>query len=203
MGLHSQVVWRNQKKLNQLTRYSGVAFQDVTAIQSEVDVDQIRLVDVWPPRKTSAKVPSEISYSSAPGRERQWGSDISQEAVKMVWTKMELDQQERSEELRMILDALNGMNNLDLKAIERSRGIPDYPAMDPVDIVADYLSKVRAHLVQTLEATYGKEYLTIIPIDLVITVPAVSSFHPIRFHASLTEFKGLVGFSQRSNFPCY
>ena len=203
MGLHSQVVWRNQKKLNQLTIYSGVAFQDVTAIQSEVDVDQIRLVDVWPPRKTSAKVPSEISYSSAPGRERQWGSDISQEAVKMVWTKMELDQQERSDELRMILDALNGMNNLDLKAIERSRGIPDYPAMDPVDIVADYLSKVRAHLVQTLEATYGKEYLTIIPIDLVITVPAVSSFHLIRFHASLTEFKGLVRFSQRSNFPCY
>ncbi|OCK81694.1 actin-like ATPase domain-containing protein [Lepidopterella palustris CBS 459.81] len=158
------------------TTFTGVAFRDVLMNQNNVNVDDgLRLVDVWPPRVTSVKVPSEISFSAAPGRESQWGFDISQKATKMVWTKLELDQQERSDELRMILSALNGMKNLDLSAIEKSHGIPDYPAMDPEDIVADYLSKVRAHVVQTLVQTYGAEYLSIIPIDIVITVPAVWS----------------------------
>ncbi|KAF2192229.1 hypothetical protein K469DRAFT_620267 [Zopfia rhizophila CBS 207.26] len=165
------------------TTFTGIAFQSLTGIEGELDVDEFNIVDIWPPRVTSEKVPSEISYSPAPGRERQWGYDISQPAdmdrgaLKLRWTKLELDQQGRTEELRMILDALNGMKNLSLTEIERSHGIPDYPAMSPVDIVADYLSKVREYLLETLPRDHGvaREYLDTIDIDLVITVPAIWS----------------------------
>jgi hypothetical protein len=92
----------------------------------------------------------------------------------MVWTKLELAQQRRPEELRMILDALNGMENLDFDTIRRSGGLPEYPAKDPVDIVADYLTFVREHLMENLVQDYGPHYISTVPVDIVFAVPAVS-----------------------------
>lgn len=92
----------------------------------------------------------------------------------MSWTKLELEEQERREELRLILEALTAMGNLDISSIERSYGLPSYPGVDPMDIVTDYLTLVRNHIWTFLGNKYGTVYLDITPIDLVITIPAVN-----------------------------
>jgi hypothetical protein len=133
----------------------------------------------WP-KHADDKVPSEISYSPSQGFGLQWGYDISPGSCKLVWTKLELDQQRRSDELRMLLDALIGMGNLDVRKIEQASGLPPYPGKDPVELVGDYLSSVREHLMHLLVNTYGADYLSTVPIDLVVTVPAVcQSVHQI------------------------
>jgi hypothetical protein len=148
----------------------GVAYQEVTGTDNN---DSEIVISNWP-KTVAEKVPSEISYSPAPGGERQWGYEFGPLACKLVWTKLELAQQRRPEELRMILDALNGMENLDFDTIRRSGGLPEYPAKDPVDIVADYLTYVREHLMENLVQDYGPHYISTVPVDIVFAVPAVS-----------------------------
>jgi hypothetical protein len=91
----------------------------------------------------------------------------------MIWTKLQLDQQERVEELRLILKSLIATDNLDYERIRRERGLPSFPAKEPVDIVADYLGKVREVVVEQLLRTFGRVLMSRIITDIVITVPAV------------------------------
>jgi hypothetical protein len=140
--------------------------------QGEADIRSSRTVRGWP-RTTNDKVPSEISYSATLEQSYQWGFNIDSDSQKMIWTKMELDQQGRQQELQWILDALIGMNNLDIHEIRRTNGLPSYPAKEPVEIVADYLSRVRAELITELNERHGSAVLAIMVIDLVVTVPAV------------------------------
>ena len=96
----------------------------------------------------------------------------------MVWTKLELDQQGRKEELQWILDGLIGMRSLDF-----SNGLPSYPAKEPVDIVADFLRKVRETVLGFLARPATRATFDRADIDLVVTEPAVTqpkSCHPIR-----------------------
>jgi hypothetical protein len=86
---------------------------------------------------------------------------------------MELDQQGREQELQCILDGLIGMKNLGLDEIRRESGLPSYPAKEPVDIVADYLSKIRGILVEELVLNLGQAVFSNLVTDIVITVPAV------------------------------
>ncbi|KAI9867895.1 MAG: hypothetical protein M1813_007717 [Trichoglossum hirsutum] len=151
----------------------GVAFHPVTGERDELNVDEIRLLDQWGD-EVSFKVPSVISFSPT----IRWGFDLSKDAGALAWTKLELEQQERPDELRMILSALIGMNDLDYSKIVESDGLPKYPTKDPVDIVAEYLSKIREYLVHTLREIYTVEYLLTTAVDLVITVPAVGDCHP-------------------------
>ena len=120
------------------------------------------------------KVPSEIAYSPAEAQNAQWGNDIGDSSFKLVWTKLELEEQGRLEELDVILKALDGMQNLDLNHIKRSMGMPVYPAKEPVEIVTDYLSLVREHLIQEdMLHSLGQATLDRTPIDLVLTCPTV------------------------------
>jgi hypothetical protein len=142
----------------------------VTYEKGRADIQESKIITNWP-KKTHHKAPSEISYSAAAGDNRQWGSDIHDGSQKMIWTKMELDQQGRKQELKSILDALVGMKNLDLDEIRMENGLPSYPAKEPVDIVADYLSKVRERVLEQpgLHPAVISDIIT----DLVVTVPAV------------------------------
>ena len=102
----------------------------------------------------------------------------------MVWTKLQLDEQDRVDELELVLKALEGMANLDLSKIQSSKGLPAYPAKEPVDVVADYLSLLRAHLIDNdLEGSYatiGQALLRRTPIDVVLTCPIVrNNLHQI------------------------
>jgi hypothetical protein len=166
---------RPEKCRTQLICETGVAYQAVTANLGHERDDPVKLVQDWPGGVTSIKVPSEISYSPATSGASQWGGDFAPGSLKLVWTKLDLDRQERSEELNMILNALVGTNNLDFDLIQQSQGLPSYPAKDPVDIVADYLEKVRERLWHHLSQTYPPAVLEATRIDLVFTVPAVCS----------------------------
>jgi hypothetical protein len=149
----------------------GVAYQ-ANCEQGRADIRESRLIRAWP-GKVNEKVPSEISYSLTTERNYQWGFDIGEGSHKMIWTKMELDQQGRKQELQWILDGLIGMRNLDLDRIRRENGLPSYPAKEPVDIVADYLSKVREKVIVELEGLFNRAVLAEMVIDLVVTLPAV------------------------------
>ena len=178
----------------------GVAFHPVTGDQDDVNVDEIRILDQWHD-VGSLKVPSAISFSPTV----RWGFNVDQGAGALVWTKLELEQQERRDELWIILTALVGMNNLEYSKIVESAGLPQYPTKDPVDIVAEYLSKVREHLVHTIQNDYSSAYLSTTIVDLVVTVPAVGG----ALHQSLglwlmvSLFQGLDRRSQGSNISRY
>jgi len=68
------------------------------------------------------RVPSVISYSPpSHAQEQQWGADLSPNAVAMVHTKLALDIGDTSEELDLILDALDGMKNLQFQNVYNCR----------------------------------------------------------------------------------
>lgn len=155
---------------------TGVAFCEATS--DNTPIDNIQVVHDWPGHHgqlgTKEKVPSEISYSASPSGKVLWGSLIPPHAQRQVWTKLELDEQKRGDELKMLLELLTGIGNLDLTRFADRGGPPAYPGKDPVDIVADYLSHVKGQLIKNLEKTYPGVYMSM-AIDLVITVPAVWS----------------------------
>jgi len=138
------------------------------------DLDDIEIIKDWGDDMTNHdKVPSVISYSPATeAEEQQWGTSLSPKAVTMLNTKLELDNQDNKlDELELILQVLEGMNNLTFSHVKASKGYPEYTWKAPQDIVSDYLSKVFYYL---NEAVAGFKEAQI-PVDLVLTVPVVSS----------------------------
>lgn len=124
------------------------------------------------------KIPSVISYSRAPNGERQFGADISAGAVTMMNCKLELEAQEkRLDELNLILQLLEGVNNLSFNSIKHSGGDPEYSYKAPSGIITDYLSKVYQRAWEVIKPVY--EYSTSRPpVDIVVTVPVVRGSPP-------------------------
>jgi len=131
-------------------------------------------VDDWGQMGTHHKIPSVISYSPASAAgEQQWGASLSDDAVTMVNTKLELDVQENKlDELDLILQVLDGTNDLEFESVKTSKGYPEYTWKNPEDIVTDYLTKVFRHLNQVVDH-FGPSLRAQIPVDIVITVPVV------------------------------
>ena len=118
------------------------------------------------------KVPSVYSYSPATAGEQQWGASLSENAVAMVNTKLELDLHDIPEELDIILQTLDGMKDLQFDHIQAAKGAPDFPYKGAEDIVTDYLTKVFAYLFRVV-VKFSKELRDRIPVDIVVTVPTV------------------------------
>lgn len=152
----------------------GVAF--ATPHTMKANLNDIEIVKDWGPQMGNHdKIPSVISYSptSSVG-EQQWGCSLSPRAVTMVHTKLELDVQEnKSDELDLILQVLDGMKNLHFDNVVRSKGLPAYTWKVPEDIVTDYLTKVFEHLEQAV-SHFGAELKAQIPVDIVLTIPVVN-----------------------------
>jgi hypothetical protein len=120
------------------------------------------------------KIPSVISYTpTSPAGEQQWGSSLSQNAVAMVNTKLKLDIHDVSEELDMIIQALDGMKNLDFNHIAIN-GLPDFTWKGAEDIVTDFLERVHTYVMEAVDK-FSEELRIRIPVDIVLTVPTVSS----------------------------
>jgi molecular chaperone DnaK (HSP70) len=92
----------------------------------------------------------------------------------MSWTKLDLDVQPRFQELEGILDSLRGMKR-GMATVEAEGGHPQYPARNPVNIVGDYLTKIREIVVQHLRQKFGAVFLNIAT-EIVVTVPAEWSY---------------------------
>lgn len=152
----------------------GVAF--ATPNTTNANLSDIEIMNYWGPQMGNHdKIPSVISYSPAgPVGEQQWGYSLSREAVTMVHTKLELDVQEnKSDELDLLLQVLDGMKNLHFDHVIRSKGYPAYTWKVPEDIVTDYLTKVFEYLEQAV-SNFGPALKDQIPVDIVLTIPVVN-----------------------------
>lgn len=120
------------------------------------------------------KIPSVYSYSPAsPAGEQQWGASLSPDAITMMNTKLELDVQDNKlDELELILELLHGTKNLGFEHVKASRGYPAYTWKAPEEIVTDYLTQVFQCLDQAVP-NFSSTLRAQIPVDIVITVPVV------------------------------
>ena len=181
------------------TTYSKIGFR--VARDEILDVRSIWVKSSWPNGGESS-VPSLISFSPSRNGERQWGFDIAEGSTILSWQKLEFlaGCQSREEELKLIAKALTGMRNLNLQDLQTDEtSVPTYPAGDAVDIVANYLEKVREHVVGEMrdDPDFNRFALSEIPLDIVMTVPAEWPDSAINCsYRSMTQ----AGFD-RSNFP--
>lgn len=97
----------------------------------------------------------------------------------MINTKLELDVQDnKTDELELILAVLEGMNNLDFSNVKASRGYPEYTWKSPEEVVTDFLTKVFQVVEKELNK-FSAEILSRLPVDIVITVPVMSPCCPV------------------------
>lgn len=105
-------------------------------------------------------MPTEISYS---GLElHKWGYEIKPSEKKIIY-------------LPLLLNPLNPLNDVDsLHPLTQSKGsIPD--SKTPVEVVEDYLSSLRKHVLATLKRVYGSPFMGMCGIDYALVVPEVES----------------------------
>lgn len=168
---------------------------------TQCSLNQIDVMTDWGPQMDNHdKVPSVISYSRPSEKgEQQWGSSLSQDAVAMVHTKLELEIQDVLGELDMTLQVLDGMNNLNFDIDFMGRGsqdLPPYSHKSPEEIVTDYLTRVFQWLEQEVEKfdTVMRKHTAT---DIVVTVPTEWSYMAMN-----STFRALsrAGFN-RVNFP--
>jgi hypothetical protein len=159
---------------------TGVAY--ATPRSDDARLDDVVIIDDWGTKQGSNhhKIPSVYSYSPASSaRELQWGASVSPDAVTMVNTKLELDVQDnKQDELDLLLQVLDGVSNLDFEAVKKSRGYPEYSWKNPEEIVADYLKQVFQHLNQTLDIP--PQLSANLQVDIVMTVPVVGVIRTLR-----------------------
>lgn len=118
------------------------------------------------------KVRSLITYTVTSGDEAQWGTHISNGAVTMVNTKLELEIQDSVfDELDLTLNVLRGTGNLEFERLKAAGPNPDYTSKGPTEIVTDYLTKIY----EVANNVIDRETLvqTNTPVDIVVTVPVV------------------------------
>ena len=124
------------------------------------------------------KVPSVKSYSAPVHGEAQWGSDISEDAITMVNQKLELEVQDsRIDELDLTLYLLKGAGLLSFEHVRKAGPDPEFTCRAPEEIVEDYLRHVFGCAYGAINATQLERTGT--PIDLVVTMPVVSTLDDI------------------------
>lgn len=150
----------------------GVAF--ATPSSNEARLNEIDLVDNWGPRmENHKKIPSVISFTAPTSKkEQQWGCDLSEDAMAMIHTKLQLDLLDVAGELDQILHSLEGMDDLKFDHIKEAGALPSYTDKSPQEVVTEYLSKVFKSFSDTIEE-FSMELRLRIPVDIVVTVPTV------------------------------
>lgn len=138
------------------------------------------MITDWPGLRlnaTNEKVPSQIAYGSQFEGGFEWGNKIKPRTKRETWTKLLLDEREKSNELKMTLQLLTGNRDpVDIiDGQDDDTRPPPYPGKTPVEIIGDFLSGVKKHLESNLKTRYGKTILSLFEMEVVITVPAMWS----------------------------
>jgi hypothetical protein len=107
---------------------------------------------------------------------KQWGLDLSRNAIAMTHTKLQLDVNNTSEELELVLQELEGMQNLDFDYIKNSEAGSRYTTKGPEQIIEDYLEKVLGCCLNAVDWMM----LSRMPVTIVATVPVVAFSNPIQ-----------------------
>ncbi|KAH6665947.1 hypothetical protein B0J14DRAFT_203950 [Halenospora varia] len=160
------------------TTFTGFSF--TTPKTANGDLDEIRVVtnfgDGFRMGNTD-KVPSVISYSPKTGGEQQFGFSLSEEAVRMQHSKLELDVQEtKLDELELILQVMDGMKDLAFEHVKTAAATPGYSWKVPEEIVKDYLERCFPYVEKAIAEDLGEENMHRLPVDIVMTVPVSWSY---------------------------
>jgi hypothetical protein len=121
------------------------------------------------------KIPSVISYSpSKVGKEQQWGSDLSQNAVAVVHSKLRLHPNSNSEELDHISRTLDVARSLSFQHIRnyQRRPLSHFAHKSDEEVVTDYLSRVFQHLLRAVDR-FSDVVRETFSVDFVFTMPTV------------------------------
>ncbi|RYN41192.1 hypothetical protein AA0112_g2169 [Alternaria arborescens] len=139
------------------TTYTGVSFCE-TAGNGTGD-EHIEVIHDWPSQHTKIgtkeKVPSEVTYQK---QGLLWGSLIPPNVQRHLWTKLQLDPTQKGELVKIVREVSTSS---------------EHPNKQPVEIIADFLAQVKAHLIKNLDQKYGKVLWRSMNVTLVVTVPAV------------------------------
>ncbi|KAK4447403.1 hypothetical protein QBC34DRAFT_467550 [Podospora aff. communis PSN243] len=133
------------------TTFTGLSWMEVLADGSHTTH---KLFEDWP-GLSSRKVPSAVSYTGSSDGQQQWGHDIQTGSEVLRWTKLELRQGTRVDELKKL----------------RATVVPAHLCMDAEDIITDYLKKVTRRWFEHMSA-HNASTLRNVPLDVVITNPA-------------------------------
>lgn len=140
-----------------LTILTGVAYCESSDVGAELE--HVEVIHNWPSQHTKIgtkeKVPSEITYQA---EGLVWGSLIPPSVDRHMWTKLQLDPQQDGEAAKIFRELSTSH-----QAVRKQ----------PVEVVADYLAQIKAHLIKNLDQKYGKALWRSLPVVLVVTVPAV------------------------------
>lgn len=147
----------------------GTTFSGVAAVYTPMP-DDIEIIKTWPGGNgiTSDKVPTELAYDDPPaGKEGgdktptvRWGFQFKPEEERLRCIKLFLD---RSQKLPFYVSPLE-------TAAQLSRH-----GKTVVDAVADYLTQIYRHTMDTLTRRYGASFMASTRVDFVLTCPAVWS----------------------------
>lgn len=151
--------------------YVLIALADNTSVAAAYTgaPDEIEIIKTWPGGNgiTSDKVPTELSYEPAPPNSPpgtpptvKWGFQFRPEEPRLRCIKLFLD---RAQKLPFYVSPLETASQLrkNKKTV--------------VDAVADYLTQIRKHTMDTLRRRYGEGLVASTPVDWVLTCPAVWS----------------------------
>ncbi len=133
------------------------------------------MVDHWP-AGAGDKVPSLFSYAADYEEGNRWGYDTQDGAYTLRWTKTELASPVRLDALIALRQTLSDVALLNLghrNAV--ASPIPRHLSKTAEDIATDYLTMVAMSVREDIQRKENLELLRrVIPVDLVITHPAVS-----------------------------
>ncbi|KAK4197073.1 putative heat shock protein family 70 protein [Triangularia verruculosa] len=173
---------RLQIALDYGTTYTGVAYLPISAVNLkqrglEEYTEDIKVITAWPPKEEQEKVPSQLSYSVTPKGCEQYGYDIDDNSLVLKKTKIQLEAMgTRIDELRTLSELLKELRDLDLSQEEViENGIPEHLAKEPEEIVKDYLDQIAEKTEKVINSDVGRHVLSNVPIDLVVTHPAIWS----------------------------
>lgn len=88
---------------------------------------------------------------------RKWGYQLKLSDDRIAWFKLLLQP--------------TGYTSADCSMVTGTKKLAT--AKTPVEIVADYLSCIKTHFLETITGSLGKAFLDATPIEYTLTVPAV------------------------------
>ena len=110
--------------------------------------------------KTQEKVPTELLYEDGTVK---WGYQIREDECRHQWFKLALDG-----------DQPDSISHLTVEYPDPKALPPDHDH-DPIKLTTDYLTCLREHTIDMLKLKLGRALLDSIPVEFIITVPAISS----------------------------
>ncbi|EME41241.1 hypothetical protein DOTSEDRAFT_46279, partial [Dothistroma septosporum NZE10] len=121
------------------TTFTGVTF--TTTHSEHADLAKISVLMDWTPKVSNQQKFRSVISCASPTQE--WDSDISEDAVTTVRTKLELEHRNtRLAEVNLTLRILRGSGCLGLEHIRKSGPSPAFATRTPVQTVTDYLTEV-------------------------------------------------------------